>query len=186
MSMRTAQGPMDVDVEMITRFPDSTRRVIKTPMGEMTVVITSDSAFMAGPMGTRDLPDSQRQSMRTESKQDLINVLKNLDNPAYKFNIVGTEKVGDINAQILEVNADGTTFRWDVDPATGRVLRRISQGQMGEQITEFTEWKKVGDINLPVGFTMTAGGQQAGGGKLTTVEVNPTVDAAWFQKPVAK
>ena len=57
---------------------------------------------------------------------------------------------------------------------------------MGEQITEFTEWKKVGDINLPVGFTMTAGGQQAGGGKLTTVEVNPTVDAAWFQKPVAK
>jgi len=151
-------------------------------MGEMTMVSTADAAFMAGPMGQQDMPASQRQNMRSESKQDLLNVLKNADNPAYTFNIAGTEG----SAQILEVNADGSTFRWYVDPATGRVLKKVSQGRQGEQVTEYTEWKNFSGVNLPVAFTVTAGGQPGGGGKLTTVEINPTVDPKAFDKPAAK
>ena len=183
MSIRTPQGPMDVEVEMVTRFPDSHRQVVKTPMGEMTMVSTPSASFMVTPAGSQDMPGSQSQQMRTESKQDLLNVLKNADNPAYTFNVVGTEKVGDVNAQILEVNADGATFKWYVDPASGRVLKKVAQGRMGEQITEFTEWKNVNGINLPAAFTVTAGGQPGGGGKLTTIEINPTVDPKAFEKP---
>lgn len=183
MSIRTPQGPMDVEVEMVTRFPDSHRQVVKTPMGEMTMVSTPSAAFMITPNGSQDMPASQSQQMRTESKQDLLNVLKNADNPAYTFNLVGTEKVGDINAQILEVNADGATFKWYVDPLSGRVLKKVAQGRMGEQVTEFKEWKSVNGINLPVSFTVTAGGQPGGGGKLTTIEINPTVDPKAFEKP---
>jgi hypothetical protein len=183
MSIRTPQGPMDVEVEMVTRFPDSHRQVVKTPMGEMTMVSTPSAAFMITPMGSQDMPGSQSQQMRTESKQDLLSVLKNADNPAYTFNVVGTEKVGDVNTQIVEVNADGATFKWYVDPASGRILKKVSQGRQGEQITEFTEWKNVNGINLPVAFTVTAGGQPGGGGKLTTIEINPTVDPKAFEKP---
>lgn len=181
ISMKTPQGPMDVEVESVTRFPDAHRQVIKTPMGEMTMVSTPEAAFMMSPMGSRDLPDSQRQSMKNESKQDLLNVLKNADNPAYTFNVVGTEGT----AQILEVNADGSTFKWYVDPATGKVLKKVAQGRMGEQVTEFTEWKTFNGINLPVAFTMT-GGANSGGGKMTTIEINPTLDAKLFEKPAAK
>ncbi|MDQ6801867.1 MAG: insulinase family protein [Acidobacteriota bacterium] len=182
MSVRTPQGPMEMEMESVTRFPESHRVVMKTPMGEMTMVSTADAAFMAGPMGQQDMPASQRQSMRSESKQDLLNVLKNADNPAYTFNIAGTEGT----AQILDVNADGSTFKWYVDPTTGRVLKKVSQGRMGEQITEYTEWKNFGGVNLPVAFTVTAGGQPGGGGKLTTIEINPTVDPKAFDKPAAK
>ena len=178
MSLKTPQGPMDIEVESVTRFPDSHRQVMKTPMGEMTMVSTPDAAFMAGPMGSRDLPDSQRQSMRSESKQDLLNVLKNADNPSYTFNVVGTEN----NAQILEVNADGSTFKWYVDPATGKLQKKVAQGRMGEQVTEFTEWKNVNGINLPVAFTVT-GAANSGSGKMTTIEINPTLDAKVFEKP---
>jgi len=184
MSIRTPQGPMDVDVEMITRFPDSHRQVIKTPMGEMTMVSTPTAAFMVTPNGSQDMPGSQSQQMRIESKQDLLGVLKNADNPAYTFNVVGTEKIGDINAQIVEVNAEGATFKWYVDPATGRIIKKVFQGRQGEQTMEFNEWKNVNGINLPVAFTMSAGGQPGGGGKLTTIEINPTVDPKVFEKPV--
>ena len=138
----------------MTRFPESQRVVMKTPMGEMTMVLTPDAAFMAGARGQQDMPPSQRQNMRSESKQELLSVLKNADNPAYTFNIAGTEGT----AQILEVNADGSTFRWYVDPATGRVLKKVSQGRQGEQVTEYTEWKNFSGVNLPVAFTITAGG----------------------------
>jgi zinc protease len=182
MSVRTPQGPMEMEMESVTRFPESHRVVMKTPMGEMTMVSTPDAAFMAGPMGQQDMPASQRQNMRNDSKQELLSVLKNADNPAYTFNIAGTEGT----AQILEVNADGSTFKWYVDPATGRVLKKVSQGRQGEQITEYTEWKNFSGVNLPVAFTVTAGGQPGGGGKMTTIEINPTVDPKAFDKPAAK
>src|SRR5581483_11072382 len=183
MSMRGPQGPMDIEMESITKFPGSHRQAVKTPMGEMVMVSTPDAAFMSGPMGSQDMPPSQRQTMQNESRQDLLNVLKNVDNPAYTFKVAGSEKVGDVNAEVLEVNADGSAFKWIVDPANGRILRKVSQGRMGETVTEFTEWKTFSGLNLPVAFSVTAGGQPGGGGKLTTVEINPAIDANAFKKP---
>lgn len=186
MSIRTPQGPMDVEVDQVTSYPDSHRAVMKTPMGEMTMVTTPDAAFMITPMGTQDMPGSQRQAMKSQHRTDLINVLKNVDNPAYTFNLGGTEKIGDVNAQILEVNAEGSTFKWYVDPRSGRILRKVSQGPRGEEVTDYTEWKSFGGLNLPVGFTLTSGGQPGGGGKLINIEINPTVDPKGFEKPAAK
>jgi len=105
-------------------------------------------------------------------------VLTNGDSPSYTFNVVGTEN----NAQILEVNADGSTFKWYVDPASGKLLKKVAQGRMGEQVTEFTEWKNVSGINLPVAFTVT-GAANSGSGKMTTIEINPRVDPKAFEKP---
>jgi hypothetical protein len=177
---------MDVEVDQLTRYPDSHRNVMKTPMGEMTMVSTSEGAFMIGPMGTQDLPAPQRAGMQNESRQDLLTVLKNADKSDYTFTVTGNEKIGDIDAQVLQVNAAGSTFKWYVDPATGRILRKVAQGRMGEQTTDYTEWKKFGGVKLPVAFTVMADGQQAGAGKLTTVEINPPVDPNAFAKPPAK
>ena len=184
MNVRTPQGPMDVDVDQLTRYPDSHRNVMKTPMGEMTMVSTSEGAFMITPNGTQDLPASQRAGMQNESRQDLLTVLKNPE--SYTFNVTGSEKIGDINAQVLEINTGSSTFKWYVDPATGRILRKVAQGRMGEQVTDYMEWKKFGGVNLPVAFSVTSGGQPAGGGKLTTVEINPPVDPNAFAKPASK
>lgn len=186
MSVRTPQGPMDIEMETLTQFPESFRQTMKTPMGEMTMVSTPEAAFMITPMGSQDMPGSQRQAIRTESRQDLIGVLKNIGNPAYVFTVAGTEKVGDINAQVLDINADGSRFKWLVDPATGRVLRKVSQGRMGEVVTDYTEWKDFGGLNLAVAMNMTAAGQPGGGGKLTSVEINPKIEANAFAKPVKK
>ena len=48
--------------------------------------------------------------------------------PKFTFTANGSEKVGNVNAKILDVNADGTAMRWYVDPAershAARVLHR--------------------------------------------------------------
>ncbi len=186
MSRMTQQGPMDIEVDMLTKFPDTHRTVMKTPMGEMTIVSTPDAMFMSGPAGTQDLPGSQRAAMQSDARQDLLTVLKNADKPDYTFTVAGIEKVSYVDAQVLEVNSGGSAFKWYVDPATGRLLRKVAQGRTGEQVTDYTEWKKFGSLNLPVTFTVTAGGQPAGGGKITTVEINPPVDPNAFVKPVSK
>lgn len=186
MQAQTPQGPMDIEVDSVVKYPDFSHRVMKTPVGEMTMVMTPDAAFMMGPMGSQDMPGSQRDSMRNEARADIISVLKNTDNAKYSFTIAGTEKAGGVDAQILAINADGTALKWLVDPTTGKILHRVSQSPRGEQVTEYTEWKASGGINLPSAFTASTNGQPSGSGKLTTLEINPTVDPKMFEKPAAK
>ncbi len=185
-SMNTPQGAMELEIDQILRYPDAQRQVMKTPMGEIVMVITPAASFMTGPMGTQDLPASQRDNMRTEHKFELLSVLKNIESPAYAFGIAGTEKAGDLSAQVLTITTDGTTVKWFVDPGSGKLLRVVRSGRMGEQSTDYTSWKKAGDLNVPAAFTITTNGQKSGSGELKTIEVNPPLDAKLFEKPAAK
>jgi zinc protease len=175
VSMKTPQGPMDIEADNLTRFPDMRRAVMKTPMGEMTMVSTSEGAFISGPMGTQDMPASQREAQNRDAKTDIITVLKNIDNPKYIFTVSG--------ADTLVIDADGAPLKWIVDPASGKVLKKIAQGRMGETTTEYTEWKNFGGLNVPTAFVVMTGAEQSASGKVTAMEVNPAVDATLFQKP---
>jgi zinc protease len=186
MQVQGPQGPMDIEADAITKYPDSSRRIMKTPMGEMTMVSTPDGAFMMSPMGSQDMPSGQRTSMRNESRADIIAILKNVDNPKYTFTTAGTDKAGTVDAQVLTIDADGTPVKWLVDPSSGKILRRVAQTPHGESITEYTDWKTVDGITIPSAFTNTTAGQQSGTGKLTTLEINPTVDPKIFEKPATK
>ena len=188
VSRKTPQGPMDLEVDQLVVFPDRVRSTMKMPMGEMTMVLTPDAAFMSmGGMGVRDVPASQRDAMRGESKQDMLTILKYPER--YTFAVTGTEKVGDVQAQVLNVSIDGDSARWLVDPATGRILQKITaaRGPMaqGEQITEYSEWKNFEGVMFPTRSRSVVNGEEVGTAQTTTVDVNPTIEPGAFEKPAA-
>jgi zinc protease len=187
-SRKGPQGTMDVEIDSLTVFPDHQRAVMKMPMGEMTMVMTPDTAFAVLPgMGVRDLPGSQRDMMRAEAKQELIHVLKNAGE--YAFAAAGSEKIGDVSATLLEVTSGGQSMKLYVDPVTGRVLRKVAKarGPMaeGDQVTEYIEWKNYGGVNFPIAWNVIVNGEQVGSGKITSVEVNPAIDPKVWEKPGA-
>jgi zinc protease len=179
MQMNTPQGAMEAEVTTLTRYPSSQRVVMNTQMGQITRVLSPEAAFMVTPMGTQDMPSSQRDTALNEMKSDLVVVLQNIDNPKYTFNATGTDTV--------EINADGQQVKWIVDPATGRLLRTMSRasGPMaGDMVTEYSEWKSFGGINFPVKTTTTRNGEPAGAMTVKTIDVNPSVEAdAFVKKP---
>lgn len=175
VSMKTPQGQMEIESDNLTRFPDMRRAVMKTPMGEMTMVSTPEGSFISGPMGTQDMPSSQREAQTRDSKTDMITVLKNIDNPKYVFTVSG--------ADTLVIDADGAPVTWIVDPASGKILKKIAPGRMGETTTEYTEWKSFAGLNVPAAFVVMTGTERSAEGKVTAVEVNPAVDVTLFQKP---
>jgi zinc protease len=186
-TMNTPQGQMNADVVTTVQLPDKLRVDMTLPMGAVTQVVTPDAGFALTPMGPQDLPSSARASAMTDLKTDTLMILRNLDNPKYTFAIAGTEKVGDVNATILEVNADGASVKWFVDPATGRMLRRsrTSSGPMGggETVTDYTEWKSFGGVMFPVASTTLRNGEKFMESKISNIEINPAVDAKAFVKP---
>jgi len=185
---KTPQGTMDMEVDSIMVFPDRQRAVMKMPMGEVTMVMTPEASFMVLPgMGTRDVPASQRDAARAEARQEMLTVLKNPDN--YTFTVTGTEKVNGVDAKVLEVSSEGDTVKWYVDPATGKVLRKVSRGRgpmaQGDQVTDFTAWGTYGGVTLPSAFTTTVNGEQLGSGQVKSVEINPAVDPKMWEKPAS-
>jgi zinc protease len=185
-STKTPAGNIDMEVDNLVRYPDARRSVMKTPMGEMTMVMTPDAGFALTPMGPQDLPASQREATKNETKIDTLIVLKNVDKPGYTFAVTGNEKVGDIDAQVLDITTDGASVKWWVDPATGRVLRRAAKGRQGEEVTTLGDWKTFDGLNFATTFSRTANGEQVASGTWTKVEVNPTIDPKLFEKPTSK
>ena len=186
MKMVTPQGEMEMETTSTTQYPSSQKVVMNTPMGAVTRVVSPDAAFMITPGGTQDIPSSQRESTANDLKSELLAILKNIGNPKYTFTAGATEKVGTVDARVLEINADGTTLKWYVDPASGRILRTVSRagGPMpGEAVTEYTEWKTFAGLNLPAAATITRGGERAGEMHVSNIEVNPALEPDTFKKP---
>jgi zinc protease len=184
VTMKTPQGDMQMEMDTTTRYPDAQRRVMKTPMGEITMVVTPTAAFQAGPMGNRDLPASQRDQTLKGMKMDLLTVLRNVDQPGYAFTMAGTEKVGDVDGKVVAISGpDGGAVKWTIDPATGRLLRSTRTGGGGTEVTDYSDWKMFGGVNLPTNFAIMVNGEKNASGTVKSVDVNPAIDAGAFEKP---
>ena len=186
MTMHTPQGAMEAEVTATVRYPDSQLTVMKLPMGEVTRVVTPAAAFMITPMGSQDLPGSQRDAGVSELRVDLINTLQNIGDDGYTFTAGGTETIGSVTARVLDVNAGGSSVKWYVDPATGQLLRSVTRASApmpGDVVTDFSDWTFYGKLRLPATAVITQNGQKAAELKLTAVEVNPAIEASAFEKP---
>ena len=184
---KTPQGDITMEIEEIAAFPDQLWQKMHTPMGEMTMVISPAAAFMKSPMGSQDLPGAQKEDGLKELKRHPIFVAQHVEDPKFVFAAGGSEKIGEVEAQILDVNADGVLVRWYVDPQTGHILRTSAQtmgmGGPAEQVIDYSEWKDVEGMSLPFKLKITQGGNEAGSQDVREFQINPAVDPKLFEKP---
>jgi zinc protease len=180
-----ASPPMEVTI----LFPDHMYLAMESPMGPMTVTFTPDSSFMAAQGQVREIPVSQRKESLEQIKRDLTFIAQHVDDPKFTFTANGSEKIGDVDAKIVDVNADGTSIRWYVDPKTGRVLRETytAMGSTGpfQGQTDLSDWKVFDGVNFPAKHVNKQNGKDSSVVTFTDVHFNPEVDPKLFDKPVA-
>ena len=187
VNARTEQGDFTIEMEQLAAFPDRSWQKLGTPMGELTVVTTPTAGFVVTPQGTQDLPQDQQQDALRELKTSEIQVAQHAHDPKYSFTLGGAEKVGGVDTQILDVNADGAQVQWYVDPTTGRVLRTsahvVDMGGAALRLLDFSDWKEFGDIPFPTKAKITRDGHDGGSLEIKDIEINPAVDEKLFVKP---
>ncbi len=183
-----AQG-ITVDIDETTLGEDNIHLKVNTPNGELTMVATSKSGFMsmAAMGGTRDMPTSQRESMLKNLRRELWSIAQHSDDPHYTFAAQGKEKIGDVEASVLDISGGGDQLRWFVDSQTGRVLRASFQGNTpsgpATQVVDYSDWKTVDGVTLPFHFDVSANGKPSISVAVSSFEFNPAVDAKIFDKP---
>ncbi|MFZ0955580.1 MAG: pitrilysin family protein [Candidatus Sulfotelmatobacter sp.] len=191
ITRKTPQGDVPIPMETIVVFPDHLHADMQTPNGNLEIVVTPDAAFMAMPgQGVRDFPASQKAESLEQIKRDPIFIAAHWKDPDVFFHAAGTEKIGDIEARIVDVNAEGAAIRWFVDPQTGHILKETyrtlgpSGPAQGETIME--NWKPLGGLTVPLVRQNKQNGEDSSSAEYTALEVNPTVDSKIFDKPAAK
>ena len=191
LTQKTPQGEFPMQMETVIVYPDHLHAVMQTPGGAMNIVVTPDTAFMALPgQGTRDFPASQKSETLDQIKRDPIFIASHWKDPNVLFRADGAEKVGDVEARIVDVNAAGASIRWWVDPNTGRILKEtyptLSQSGPVQGETDFDNWKSVNGLNIPLTRHNKQNGQDSSTAEFTSLEFNPAVDAKQFERPAEK
>ena len=175
-------------VSALFAFPDSMHIEMQIPQGTLTIVATPDAAFMSLPgMGTRGMPPAQKNEMLAQLHHDLIYVAQHADDAAFTFSAAGTEKIGDMDAAILDIGGAVPWLRWYIDPKTGYVLREkykgVAQSGPFDGETNLSDWRSADGITLPYKHQNKQNGEQTSTAELKKIEVNPAVDPKIFAKP---
>ena len=79
----TPQGEMQIKLTATYRYPDSLRQDLELPFGTMTMVVTPATAFVQSPQGGMDPQGSQRQSLESTRKPNLLVLLQARDDPGF-------------------------------------------------------------------------------------------------------
>lgn len=187
--IKTPGGEIPIEAEGTTLFPDATYMRLVTPMGERVTVLSPAGAYIGMGGETHDMPAVMKEETVKTLKRNLLYVAQHASDPKFTFAASGTEKIGDVEAKVVEVGADGVETRWYVDPKSGKVLRTAFQG-MGMagptlRVTDNLEWMTVDGITLPSKQSISENGQPSGSSTVKEFVINPTVDPKLFDKPEA-
>lgn len=189
MQLNTPAGPQDVESEKLVVFPDRLASTMQTPQGEIHIVVTPQSAFMHAPAmnAVRDLPSSVRDDSLNQIKRDEIYVAQHANDSKFMFNADGKEKIGDIEATVLHVNADGAEATWWVDPS-GHVVREryttVERTGPVERTVDRSDFRSTDGVTLAMKRVASDRQKQTASTEVKEIEFNPTVPPNTFDKPV--
>ncbi len=191
LTQKTPQGDFPMQMETAIVFPDHLHAEMQTPNGTVNVVVTPGTAFMALPTGdTQSFPEPRKAEMLEQIKRDPIFIAAHWKDPNMFFHAGGTEKVGDTDARIVDVNSDGAAIRWFVDPKSGYILKEtyktLSPSGPVQGETDMDDWKPMSGLNLPLLRHNKQNGQETSTAEYTALELNPAIDPKLFEKPAEK
>lgn len=182
------EGAPPSPVDVYIAYPDSMHVDMQIPQGTLTIVTSPQAGFMSLPgMGSRNLPPAQKDEMLAQLHHDLVFVAQHAEDPAFTFAAAGTEKIGDVEAAIVDVGGAVPWVRWYVDPKSGYILREKYKG-IGQQgpfdgETELADWHSAGGLTLPYKHENKQNGQPTSTAEFKKIELNPQLDPKLFEKP---
>lgn len=188
VTAKTPEGDMSMDVQTSMVFPDRISQQVDAPFGRMAMVATPAGAFIVGPNAVQDLPPGMKEELLRQVRRIPLLLAQKIGDPKLVVAAAGTEKIGDVDARILDVSYEGASVRWYLDPTTFRILRssHTSVGPQGEAVivSDYSDYKMVDGYPVAFHLEVATNGQKDQTLALEECKINPGVEPKLFEKPV--
>jgi len=176
-----SQENAEMVIDQSTIYPDKQVQKISFPSGVIWQVVSPEASFISGPK-VEDLTPGQRDAVDAQLKRDFLNVLQHADDPKYTFTATGKEKLGDTEATVVDVNADGLAVRWWIGP-DGTLLQEEHTEAGARYTTKYAKWDNFEGLKYPTKMEMLANGAKQASEVLNDMKLNPEIDPSIFQRP---
>ncbi len=188
LTARTPEGDAKMDVQTALVFPDRLSQQVDSPFGRFTMVATPDAAFLVGPPGSQDLPDSMKQELLKQVRRVPLYLAQKIDDPKLSVVATGSAPVQGVETKILEVRYGDTSVRWFVDPKTGRILRTVHtatgpDGKPLEMSSDYMDYRNESGFPIAHRLEVTTNGEKDQTLVLEECKINAGVDPVLFRKP---
>lgn len=183
-------GTITLNQTVLYVFPDKMRVDQKTPMGEMTTVVSGTEGFALRGGKSMPLSSEQMQERQKQMGRDLRLLVRYSDDPNLEAVSAGEETVEGVKCDVIAVTFRGVESRLWVD-SDGRVLKQAYQGtnpltrSPGQAEAFFSDYRDHEGRQVPHKQVVRFDGQDAMTLTLDSFEVNPQVDVAQFEKPAS-
>src|SRR5262245_33865576 len=187
-----------VNLDLLIAFPDRFRLALSVPsyndpsvMIQPVMVLAPGDGFMiVPPRGVRPLPAEARTEQEEQIQRKPLSILRGRHGAGFKSAAIGPGKAGETAVEKVTVEFAGARYTLGVDPATGRILslsykRRGPQGNFGEFVQSFSDFRAVDGLTLPFKVTATFDGQpwKDQSSTVESIVINGEIGAALFEKP---
>lgn len=178
------QAGVETSIDQSTIYPDKQVLLVVYDRGVVRQVLTPDISFLYMGSSKQPLTTEQRDTMESELKCELLNVLQHAHDPNYTFTAHGTEKVGIIDAMVVDINANGAKTRWWISP-DGALLQdersATAEGVTKSYRTRYGHWRNFDGLKYPAKQSMFIGGEEQGVSVTKAMEFNAPIDPTLFQ-----
>lgn len=185
---RAQQITLQAEVTWV--LPDKIHTMMNAPYAEIVWVVTPQDSFWIGKgsaTGTevKPMPPFMRDNLLHAMRRCLPYVAQHMSE--FAFSAQGTEQLGSVEAQVLDVSGDAGQWRCHIDAQKGHILRTQCQAA-GETdpatvVVNFSDWKLVNGLTFPFQSDSTSNGQPAESAVVSSFEFNPAVDPGIFARP---
>ena len=188
MNVTSPQGEMALDTTATFSLPDRVRQELTTPMGRISMVVSTEGAAAVMPDGsTRPMPPAQSDQMRQQLRQSPVVLLQRRAEAGLSAAVTGEDTVGGVPVQVVRVNGAEVSVTLGID-ATGHI-RQLSYrgpgptGAPADIVTAFDDFRPVGGLTLPYTRVTTVNGEVLQRTTVTLLEVNPALPDDAFALP---
>lgn len=184
----TPQGNMTMEIQTAMVFPDRLSQQVDAPFGRLAMVATPTAAFVVGPDGSQDLPESFRDELlRQVQRVPLLLAGKSGDAKLIVAG-AGTAKIGETEAAVVDIRYGDMEVRWFVDPKTGRILRSRHtatgpDGKQAEILSDYSDYRLIDGFPVAHKLEVSTNGEKDQTLTLESCKINAGVDPKLFVKP---
>lgn len=180
----TPMGEMEMEGKTTTVYPDKCHMVMSTPMGEMTMVLAGDDAWMISPQGTMPAPAPVKDNMKGGLFRDPTTLFKMLD--ALSTQYVGVTTFAEKPVEELIIAGDELSYHLYLDKETFLPLgvKYNTVGQKGPTEIEehFSDYRDAGGVMMSFKTIAFDKGEKASEVVLLEVKSDVDVDMSIFAK----
>jgi hypothetical protein len=188
LTAKTPEGETKMEVQTALVFPDRLSQQVDSPFGRFTMVAAPAGAFLVGPAGSQDLPDSMKAELLRQLRRVPLYMAQKAGDPKLSVAAAGSAEVQSVPAKILDVRYEDMSVRWFVDPTTGRILRTIHMatspdGKPMEMSSDYLDYRTVDGFPVAHRLEVTTNGERDQTLTLEECKINAGVDPVLFVKP---